>query len=636
MRHSILPLLLWSILPYAAFAATHTYHVPDDYPTIQQAIDASMNGYTIIVRAGTYRENLDFDGKAVHLRSEDGPKHTVIDGDRVMSVVRFLSGEGPDSILEGFTITNGSGIFYKAGGGINCNGASPTIRNNIITKNLLEADKSYGGGIDCYKSDALIEYNIISDNAAQGYSEARGGGIYCDAGSPTIQFNLITNNSVYSDPRGTSKGGGIYCGGNGDALIIGNLLLENHTPGDLAGELGCMNAAPLILNNYIKAAHEPQPCGGIEVRDGSAPEIRSNIITGCGLSGIHTTSSTVLIEDNIISDNAEEGIRSTSSHALAILNNEIRGNQRCGIYCWWGSSLSIMNNTICHNASPEDGGGIYLNSVNNGLIINNMIHGNTCEEDGAGIVSVATTMAVMNNTVTGNAAKRKGGGMAFKGDGYFQMIGNSIFWDNQAQTGPEIHLGGHTILRTGYSIVQGGQAGIHVGDGAVLDWGPGMIQSDPRFADPVGEDFHIPYTSPCRNAGTTSAMDLPDEDFEGDPRNIDEGVDIGADEFHTHFYCTGDATPGGLIEAKIIGIPGTQPLGIWLGSGLIDPPLPAMGGLWHLEPPWILFGPLGTMPPSGIMTIPASIPASPSAPFDLYAQATVGDALSNLFILEVR
>ncbi|MHC4945733.1 MAG: hypothetical protein ACYTG7_22205, partial [Planctomycetota bacterium] len=271
-----------------------------------------------------------------------------------------------------------------------------------------------------------------------------------------------------------------------------------------------------------------------------------------------------------------------------------------------------------------------------GMIINNMITGNTCDEDGAGIACIASSLAMMNNTITANIANRKGGGMAFKADCYFQMIGNTIFWDNHAGTGSEIHVGGNTILRIGYSDVEGGQTGIHVGAGAVLDWGPGMIDSDPRFVDPDMDDFHIPYISPCRNAGTTSALDLPDEDFEGDPREIDGGVDIGADEFHTHFYCTGDATPGGLIEAKIIGLPGTEPLGIWLGSGLYDPPLPSMGGLWYLKPPWILFGPLGTIPASGVMKIPTMIPASPPAPFDLYTQATVGGELSNLFILEVR
>ena len=53
---------------YTAHAAT--IYVPDDYPTIQGAIDAAANGDTVIVRTGTYRENLDFLGKAITVTSE--------------------------------------------------------------------------------------------------------------------------------------------------------------------------------------------------------------------------------------------------------------------------------------------------------------------------------------------------------------------------------------------------------------------------------------------------------------------------------------------------------------------------------------------------------------------------------------
>ena len=58
-----------------------TIHVPDDYPAIQQAIDAAVQSDIIIVRQGTYVENIDFLGKAVIVISELGPEVTVIDGE---------------------------------------------------------------------------------------------------------------------------------------------------------------------------------------------------------------------------------------------------------------------------------------------------------------------------------------------------------------------------------------------------------------------------------------------------------------------------------------------------------------------------------------------------------------------------
>jgi hypothetical protein len=132
---------------------------------------------------------------------------------------------------------------------------------------------------------------------------------------------------------------------------------------------------------------------------------------------------------------------------------------------------------------------------------------------------------------------------------------------------------------------------------------------------------------------------LPDEDFEGDPR-IAWGcvVDMGADEFYTHLYCTGDFLPGGAIAGKLVGLPGTSPVGLFLGSGVLEPPVPTAWGSFYLQAPWLLI-PLIPIPANGVLTLPATIPATPPAPYDLPMQALIGldsDSLSNLYVLEVR
>ena len=110
--------------------------MPDDYPTIQGAINASVNGDTVIVRPGIYVENINFLGKEITLKSEKGPDLTIIDGNQTGTVVTFNNFETSKSILTGFTIINGSGTLSKEsnylGGGIYCNMASPVIVNNII------------------------------------------------------------------------------------------------------------------------------------------------------------------------------------------------------------------------------------------------------------------------------------------------------------------------------------------------------------------------------------------------------------------------------------------------------------------------------------------------------------------------
>jgi hypothetical protein len=184
--------------------------------------------------------------------------------------------------------------------------------------------------------------------------------------------------------------------------------------------------------------------------------------------------------------------------------------------------------------------------------------------------------------------------------------------------------------------VKGGQSSVYIEQGSTLNWGPGNIHFDPLFTDPSNCDFHLTYPSPCKDTGNNNAVTEP-YDFEGDPRIAYGTVDMGADEFYTHLYVTGDITPGGNIEGKFIGLPDTAPVGLWFGSGVLDPPMPSMFGYWYLQYPWL--GPiiLGSIPsPEGVLILPANLPSTPPAPYDLPMQALIGDELTNLCVLEVR
>ena len=154
---------------------------------IQDGINAAMNGDTVLVADGIYKgssnKNLDFNGKAITVKSQNSAATTIIDCENNGRGFYFHSGETLSSVLDGFTITNGNNA---EGGGINCKSSSPTIKNNIINRNFNHDYDGHGGGICCNNSSPLIQNNEISENFAK-----LGGGIYCDVnynqdGSPMI------------------------------------------------------------------------------------------------------------------------------------------------------------------------------------------------------------------------------------------------------------------------------------------------------------------------------------------------------------------------------------------------------------------------------------------------------------------
>ena len=236
MKKSALYLLLTPVLilfPFSSFGAT--LYVPVDYSTIQECIDAAADGDTCQVASGSYRENIDFLGKAITVRSELAGWGAVINGGKAGSVVTFDNNETKASVLEGFLLRNG---YASYGGGIYCRYASPTITNCAI----LTSTAIYGGGIYCRSASPSISACWISDNFG-----VYGGGIRCSTyASPAISNCTIVDNLsfsgggiicwAYSAPTithctfsGNSSviGGGITCDGTSDSIITNNILWED-------------------------------------------------------------------------------------------------------------------------------------------------------------------------------------------------------------------------------------------------------------------------------------------------------------------------------------------------------------------------------------------------------------------------
>jgi len=292
--------LLYSFLFVAFGAKAAVLHVPSEYDTIQAAIDAASDGDEVVVADGIYtgdgNKNLDFLGKAITARAENGPENCIIDCESSGRGFRFHNGEDGASVVRGFTIRNGyvDGEWPgNSGGAISCISSSPTIVDNIIMNNSVLYG---GGGIFCFESASpTIQNNTITGNTA-----FLGGGIYCFASSsPLIQDNIITENSA--DTAQAGGGGGISCSEFSSPTIIGNLI--NGNSAGVGGGIDSYHyASPIIMNNVItsNSAHIPGWGGGLFCYDSSFVVIINNTVTGnsgrfgSGIFGGHFASAKVV------------------------------------------------------------------------------------------------------------------------------------------------------------------------------------------------------------------------------------------------------------------------------------------------------------------------------------------------------
>lgn len=220
--------------------------VPSQYATIQEAVQAAQSGDSVIIADGIYtgtgNKNIDFDGKPITVRSENGAENCIIeiDQDYARGFI-FNSGETGDSIVRGLTIRNGS-FPLNSGGAINCIGTSPVITECVFTNNFA----MFGGAVHLENSSALITHCVFDGNTADVSSPslgAEGGGADCYAGGTPLFFNCLFINNWAK-----SFGGGISMD-NADPIIV-NCTFTANTCEIGAGVCG-RSADPVITNCII-------------------------------------------------------------------------------------------------------------------------------------------------------------------------------------------------------------------------------------------------------------------------------------------------------------------------------------------------------------------------------------------------
>ena len=286
--------------------------IEEQFASIQDQIDAASDGDTVLIQPGTYTGNINFKGKnivvgSLYLTTGDASyiQQTIIDANKNGSVVKFENDEGPEAVLAGVTLTNGSA--YQ-GGGIYVNGASPTLRDLVITGNqVLSCTEgpltvtAAGGGIYLSNSEAIL--NNVSLNGNK--SEISGGGIFCQTSSPSFRNITVAEDTA-------SDGGGIYLMASNPEMVrmwltnnvgdrgagiffslsnptLENVIVAQNVAAHDGGGLYLINSGPDLVN--VVVADNEATSGGGAFLSGASPDIMNSMIWGNSPEGVYFQGS---------------------------------------------------------------------------------------------------------------------------------------------------------------------------------------------------------------------------------------------------------------------------------------------------------------------------------------------------------
>jgi hypothetical protein len=481
----------------AVDAAAATVRVPLDYPTIQSAINAIVNGSVadesvIEVQPGVYAEALVIanTAKSMTIRGIAGPAATIIDATTAhMTALQVLAATGIIRI-EGLTIRGGNGNGGQlVGGGFTFHDSSPTLTGVIIEQNSAHD----GAGGVMFRSNPVFAHTIIRNNIAQrfggglvivlgsrpvfthchilgnqsgvGSNIGSGGGVHVNDASPTFRGCLIANN------RSKFAAGGImHLGQYGSAYGISRLVLEDT---QVTGN----------VTERFSAADNPAEGGGVHIEDHAVASLTRVTVTGNTANtggGLNAYRARYEIVSSTIEGNHAPdpqgvggfggGIALTSNNVSAplrpaativIVDSAVRGNdariggglfatgdQVCGGACNPATALranvQLSGTIVSDNAASAQSGGMRLDRADATLlgshVINNTVAASGQSYGGGLLIATGSVVTLDGVTIARNQSVDFGGGLFVESAAQISMT-NSRVYGNTSGSGGGLYVG---------------------------------------------------------------------------------------------------------------------------------------------------------------------------------------------------
>jgi parallel beta-helix repeat protein/predicted outer membrane repeat protein len=328
---------------------THALTVPGDYPTIQAAVDAAVDGDEIVVSPGTYYEAVVVPQMALTIRSKsDDPDDTILNGsqnDDDTPMVDFIGEATGTLTLRGFTLTESHNRAVAV--------FNPSTGGHYAFENCRFVENGPYGALRCTAASIAVEDCHFIDNDGYGF----GAGILMDGDARIVRSVFINNDAIPFQVITLTQGGAIHCvnaeGREGSTLTVDDCTFEGNHCTDYGGAIHISSNHKGSVRNSRFMGNSADACAGsiYVIANDRRVVLERNLHVGessprAAAVGIHFGSNNIVRNNTIVFSKRGEGIRLEDSNNNTVENNVVAFGDSRGIRSIRAGTILSCNNSF--------------------------------------------------------------------------------------------------------------------------------------------------------------------------------------------------------------------------------------------------------------------------------------------------